>query len=299
MKKLALIPLGLFCLLVIFSCTNDPQKKGPDATASAFLDALREDDYEKAKTFCTPSTANKLNMAKSFSSFGFNPYGQSHTIVETDESGDYARVYYTLGNDEEEKLLKLRNTDGKWEVIASKTDLSVDNDNDNDIDLDFGDLDEGLDDLADEISGGLKTLGDSLDSLFTGLEDGEIDFDNDEDEDDGIPTGEKYLKFRKGKDAKATATAFLNALKYSDYDNAKRYASKGTADVLDMQFNTGKSTVKDFSIVDVIEDGDYRRVIYMEEGLDSAGGKELKLGPDSEGNWEVIMSKSDFNDLSK
>ncbi len=288
----------MLCLLLVFSCTSNPQKKGPDATASAFLDALRDDDYEKAKTFCTPSTAKKLNMFKTFTSIGFNPYGGPHTIVRTDESGDYARVYYTLGDDEEEKLLKLRNTEGKWEVIASKTDLSASDEKDNNSGLDFGDLNEDLDDLADEISGGLKNLGDSLDSLVTSIGDGDININKGDEEDDGIPTGEKYLEFRKGKDVRATATAFLNALKYSDYDNAKKYASKSTAGVLEMQFNTGKSNVKDFSIIDVIEDGEYRRVIYMEEGLKS-GGKELKLGPDSEGNWEVIMTKSDFNDLDK
>ena len=288
MKNTLFSLFGLLCLFIVFSCSNNPQRKGPEETASAFLDALMDDDYEKARTYCTPSTADKLKMAESFSKVGFNPYSQPYDIVRTDESDDYARVYYTQGKDDEEKVIKLREKDSKWEVIASKTDMAANKEED-EPDFDFGDFDDELKDIGEDISDGFEALGDSLDSLLSDIPNGDIDLEEDE-----TPTGEKYLEYRKGKDEKETATAFLTAMKYGDYDGAKRYASKSTGNVLDMQFGAKEEEMKEFEIVSVIEDGDYRRVIYNEDGV---GGKELKLGKDSKGNWEVIMSKSDFNKM--
>lgn len=283
MKPTLVITLTLFSIFFVLTCSN-PQKQGPTETASAFLDALAENDYDKAKSYCTPSTADKLDMAKTVANIGLNPYARHHTIVGEEVSGDYAKVYYEFSKDEEQ-LIKLRNTSGKWEVIASKDIMGTKKeDDDNDLDLDFGNLDEEMDDFIDDATGGLKTLTDSLDDLLGDLKDIEITDPN------KVSTGETYLEYRIGKSPEEIAEAFLTAKKNENAEEAKRYISEKSVEVLDMQVMNGGFTGKDFIIQNVEKDGKYRKVFYVEEGLQTET-QELKLGPDSEGNWEVILSK--------
>lgn len=283
MKYTSTLFFGLLFALFLAACSGNPQKAGPKPTAEAFLMAMNNGDYDRAKEYCTPDSRDKLDWMSSFSKLGANPNAEPFKIVREELSGDYARVYYTQGDDKE-KLLKLRNTTGKWEVIASKTDISEEESEGMES---FGDM---ADESADNFNKSMEDFSKSLEDLGEELENG---FDMDEDEDDE-DLALKYKSLREGKSPAEIASGFLTALKYNDYDGAKKYASSRTADVLDMK--SGLSDDKNFGEFEIgktVEEGEYATVHYTdEEGKD----KTVKLGVDKEGNWEVIMTKSDFND---
>lgn len=251
-------------LVVILSlwsmgCSNDPQKKGPKETAEAFLLAMQHGDYEKAKEYCSEGTAKNLDLMETMSRFGANPAMESFEIKDVKEDGTYATVTYDQGN-EQGKLLQLRQDDGKWVVVMSKTDM-----------------------------GGKKES--EPEPIF--------DDKKDESDEDSIAPADKYRSYRDGKTAKEVAEAFVKALEYGDYDAAMRYGSKSTNEMLDMQksmkaLDSDKKEEKPKTIVRVEEEGEFAKAYYKEKG--SKEEKVLKLGKDDNGNWEVIMTKSEMED---
>lgn len=290
MKKLTSLSALFIFALLIAACGSNPQKAGPSPTAEAFLSALQAGDYEEAKEYCSPESRDKLDMMASLSSLGANPNAKDFKIEREELSGDYARVYYTQ-EDSREKMLKLRNTTGKWEVIASKTDLSAEEEEASPVD-EFGDeFAEGMEEGLEQFSASLDSSMEKISESFEGIGNGS---DGEEESED---TGLKYMEVRKGKSPEQIAEGFLTALKYSDYEGAKKYSSARTADVLDMKSGlAGDEKFGEFEMGSTKLEGEYASVGY----LDSKGRKQkIKLGKDSQGNWEVIMTKSDFNDLDK
>lgn len=248
-----------FLLTLLHGCSSDPQKKGPKETAEAFLKAMQFGDFEKAKTFCSEGTAQNLTMVETMSKLGANPMKEDFEIKDVKEDGNYATVTYDQGT-ETGKILQLREDEGKWVVVMSKTD--------------FG--------------GGTKTDTDTPDNLS-----------GDEDEAEKVVPAIKYEAYREGKSAQQTAEAFMKALEFGNYDAAMRYGSQSTNDMLEYQKsmaaldNDTKSEVKKV-IKRVEEDGDFAKAYYVEEGKKDE--KVLKLGKDDNGNWEVIMTKSEIED---
>lgn len=252
----------IFCsiLVLLFAgCGANPQRQGPQETAEAFLTALQFDDYEKAKTYCSEGTAKNLGLMETMSSLGANPMKEQFTIISTKEEGDYATVTYDQGK-ESGKQLQLRNDDGKWVVVMSKTDF-----------------------------GGSKSSEPDSPS---------VDLDDDSDA-EKTPPGDQYESFRTGKTAMETAEAFVKALNFQDYEAAMRYGSSSTNDILDYQksmaaLGSDKKDSPEKKILRVKEDGDFAKAYYQEAG--SKGEKVLKMGKDDHGNWEVIMTKSELNE---
>ncbi len=246
-------------VLVLNGCSSDPQKKGPKETAEAFLKAMQFGDFEKAKTFCSEGTAQNLTMVETMSNLGANPMKEEFEIKDVKEDGNYATVIYDQGA-ETGKVLQLREDEGKWVVVMSKTD--------------FG--------------GGTKTDTDEPDNAVDGA-----------DSEEKVVPAIKYEAYREGKSAQQTAEAFMKALEFGNYDAAMRYGSQSTNDMLEYQKSMAaldddkKSEVKK-EIKRVEEDGDFAKAYYTEEGKKDE--KVLKLGKDDKGNWEVIMTKSEMEE---
>lgn len=252
---LALVLIGTF-----YACSNDPQRKGPQETAEAFLKAMQYGNYEEAKQYCSEGTAKNLDLYETMSSLGANAKAEPFTITKTEEDGDYATVTYDQGA-EKDKRLQLHKNEGKWEVMMSKSD--------------FG----GTKDKEEEKKPAADSPSDS--------------------EENEEAVADKYRSYREGKTAKEVAEAFFKALDHNDYEAAKRYGSKTTNDVLDMQASMAalgddKKKAKTHTILRVEEDGDYANAYYKEEGEKLE--KVLKMGKDSNGLWSVMMTKSDFGD---
>ena len=266
-----ILPIMMLAILLALSgCSNNPQRKGPEETAEAFLRAMQFGDYDKAATFCSEGTAKNLTLMKTMSDIGANPLKEDFEITSVKEDGEYATVKYDQG-DKKGKVLQLREDDHHWVVLANKADFSGDDSK--------------------------KKKSPSFD----------LNLDDDEGEDDEIEVekkskplpSEKYQSYRDGKSAKQTAEAFLKAIQYGKYKTAMRYGSKSTNENLGFQesmssLDSDKDESGDVEILRVKEDGDYAKVYYQEEGKKRE--KVLKLGKDEKDNWEVIMSKSDMSD---
>jgi limonene-1,2-epoxide hydrolase len=251
--------LTVLVLLLGAACGNNPQKQGPKETAEAFLKALQFGDYEKAKTYCSEGTAKNLGMMETMAGLGANPMAEEFTILDAKEEGDYATVTYDQGK-EKGKILQLRKDEGKWVVVMSKTDMGGSKDDD-------------------------ATANDAL--------------DNSTDTKDEISPAVKYKSFRDGKSAQEVAEAFMKALEYKDYEVAMRYGSQSTNDMLDYQksmaaLSDDKKEEPVKTVTRVEEDGDFAKAYYKESGKKDE--KVLKLGKDENGNWEVIMTKSEMEE---
>ena len=180
-------------VLVLNGCSSDPQKKGPKETAEAFLKAMQFGDFEKAKTFCSEGTAQNLTMVETMSNLGANPMKEEFEIKDVKEDGNYATVIYDQG-DETGKVLQLREDEGKWVVVMSKTD--------------FG--------------GGTKTDTDEPDNAVDGT-----------DSEEKVVPAIKYEAYREGKSAQQTAEAFMKALEFgnaSRFAKHQRYAGVSEID---------------------------------------------------------------------
>ncbi len=276
------------CLLLLVGC-NDPQKTSPRATADVFLAELQQGNYESAKVYCTPESADKLDLFESFSSMGANPFSETYTILREEADGNYARVFYTQG-DGPEKMIRLRNTTGKWEVMATKNDLAA-GDNDAEMDIDLGEdelkeIGKGIGEVAKGVGEGLKKgmeeFGEEMQDLSEDMEDS---FELRE------TPGHKYREYREDKTPEEIAAAFLTALSYNDEKGAKRYASKQTANLLSMNLSNG-SKYDDFELQRTQLDGEYAKVFYTLPATEDEE-RVLKMRKDSYGNWEVLMTKDD------
>jgi ketosteroid isomerase-like protein len=256
-NRTLILPM-LLILMALAACSGNPQKQGPKETAEAFLTALQFGDYDKAKTYCSEGTAKNLALMETMSGLGANPMKEKFTIKDVKEEGEYATVTYDQAA-ETDKILQLRHDEGKWVVVMSKTDM-----------------------------GGPKKSDDKPDNIF--------DADDKKDE---TPPADKYKSYREGKSAQEVAEAFVKALNYKDFDAAMRYGSKSTNDMLDYQksmsaLSDDKKDNPEKTILRVTEDGDFAQAFYKEAG--KKGEKVLKLGKDDNGNWEVIMSKSEMDE---
>lgn len=268
-----LLALVLAGFIFFQGCGDNPQKEGPEATANAFLKAMQFGDYDKASSYCSESTAKNLGLMSTMSGFGANPMKEDFEITGSEVDGDYATVFYDQGG-KQGKRVNLRNDNGKWVVLANKADFGTDSDNKQGNSLfDSEEEEEEEDESEDE----------PADLFSKKTEESPAD---------------KYLEYRKGKSAEQVAKSFLKALQYGDYEQAKRYGSKSTNEMLEMQSSLSGLGDKDkkgeMTVLRVKEDGDFAQAFYKEAG--KKGEKILKLGKDDQGNWEVIMSKNEINE---
>lgn len=93
-----------------------------------------------------------------------------------------------------------------------------------------------------------------------------------------------------------TAKNFLNALQELDFETAKKYATSGSAEVLDMMKSMTSAAPegempepKAVEVTNVEEDGETAKVTYTLEGEEETQTVDLKM---EEGEWKVVFDKS-------
>jgi hypothetical protein len=96
---------------------------------------------------------------------------------------------------------------------------------------------------------------------------------------------------------KETAEKFLTHINNLQFEEAKAYATEGTASLLDMvagfaAMSDEKPESTAFEILDVTEDGDKATVTYKNEGAEEAETLTLVK---QEGKWLVDFNKEDMN----
>lgn len=128
MKKLITIVLSIaFAGVLLQSCKGD--KAGdPKEAATAFLNSLKDMDYEKAKELGTDETDKMLDMMSAFSSMMPDSLKEeakkiTFNISDAKVEGDACTVTFSSsdapGNTDEIKLIKV---DGKW-LVDMKMDM--------------------------------------------------------------------------------------------------------------------------------------------------------------------------------
>jgi len=100
-----------------------------------------------------------------------------------------------------------------------------------------------------------------------------------------------------GVGPKETAEKFLTHLNNLEFQEAKAYATEGTASLLDMvasfaAMSDEKPEATAFEILDVTEDGDKATVTYKNEGAEEAETLTLVK---QDGKWLVDFNKEDMN----
>ena len=253
--------LAAFVLLLLIAACGGGNRKTPQDAAQGFLDAISAGDYDGAREYCTEGTKGNLTLLETFSGLGANPSQGKFEITREDVQGDYATVYYN--KEGSEQFVRLHKEGDQWLVLANKGDMGMGKDKEKDSKPDL------LKDMEEEAAEEPADL---------------------------------YKPERDGKNAEEIANEFLLAFSYNDLDKAKHFASKSTAEALSMQSGldtdeNGKKVSTEFKISKVDERGEYASVFYKNKG--DLKAKELKLGKDKHGNWEVIMTKSDFSDWDK
>ncbi len=125
MKRLILAILVIVVLLAVSACG-----KKPETTARAFLDAVAEHDFAKAKELATEDSQALLSMAESFVNEMSDEQKtemekKEYAITKTEIDGDNAIVTFEeweLSKPDQKKTntLNLVKIDGDWKVKVEK-----------------------------------------------------------------------------------------------------------------------------------------------------------------------------------
>jgi hypothetical protein len=99
----------------------------------------------------------------------------------------------------------------------------------------------------------------------------------------------QFRKFRDGKSAMEIAKAFFNAMDNNDGQTGKRYASRASGEAVEYFQMRRQSSFHSTTVLRVEEHGAFAVAYYTEKK--DPGEKELTLGKDPYGNWQVIMTK--------
>lgn len=99
----------------------------PAGVAENFLTAIKNLDFEKAATFATDEAKPLLDMMKGFmTNLTDEQKAEAEKqktlplkIGKVEETGDTAKVYYTIG-DQEEQFVDLVKVEGNWKVKFDK-----------------------------------------------------------------------------------------------------------------------------------------------------------------------------------
>lgn len=110
-------------------CMTGCQKNTPSYVALQFLEAINNNDFAKAKKYCTED-AKKLmevmeNMMKMVpkEQLQKSKLKESISVLREEIAGDKALVVYKSSKSEKEEMLKMKKVNGKWLVSMDKGDL--------------------------------------------------------------------------------------------------------------------------------------------------------------------------------
>lgn len=117
---------ALFALVALLF-TSCGAGNSPAGVAENFLNAIKNLDFEKAGTYATEEAKPLLDMMKGFmTNLTDEQKAEAEKqkalplkIGKVEETGDTAKVYYTIG-DQEEQAVDLVKVDGNWKVKFDK-----------------------------------------------------------------------------------------------------------------------------------------------------------------------------------
>ena len=121
MKKL--MSIGFVLLFSFFMVSCGGSSDNPQDVAIEFMDALGDQDYDKAKDLGTENTIMMIGMIESMASMA--PEGEDSeemgeiTWGETEIDGDNATCFYST-EDKADQQVDLVKVDGDWKVDMKK-----------------------------------------------------------------------------------------------------------------------------------------------------------------------------------
>ena len=121
MKKL--MSIGFVLLFSFFMVSCGGSSDNPQDVAKGFMDALGDQDYDKAKDLGTENTIMMIGMIESMASMA--PEGEDSeemgeiTWGETEIDGDNAICFYST-EDKADQQVDLVKVDGDWKVDMKK-----------------------------------------------------------------------------------------------------------------------------------------------------------------------------------
>lgn len=115
----------MFAIITIGACNigNTPSK-----SASVFLNAFNEKNYEEARNYATPETIKLIDLMENLSKMSTSIDSVKHSKIEVvDEKidGETAVVTFREEGSSESETVNLKKLDGKWLVHITKTDMSA------------------------------------------------------------------------------------------------------------------------------------------------------------------------------
>jgi len=117
-------PCFLLLVLILAGCGGNT----PSKSASKFLNAFNEKDYEEARKYASPETAKLVDLMESLSKMSTSIDTLQHNKIEVVSEkidGETATVTFREEGSDETEDIKLKKIDGKWMVHITKTEISA------------------------------------------------------------------------------------------------------------------------------------------------------------------------------
>jgi hypothetical protein len=124
-NKLTKTVLPAIVILLIFQACN--MGNSPSKSASKFLNAFNEKDYNEARKYATEETIKLVDLMESLSKMSTSIDSIQHKKIEVVSEkieGESAIVTFREAGSDETEDLNLKKIDGKWLVHITKTDIS-------------------------------------------------------------------------------------------------------------------------------------------------------------------------------
>ncbi len=114
----------IFIMLFVSSCMKD----SPSVVALDFLQAIEDEDYDRARKLSTEETGKMINLLESLSDISDQSTKGASTgkpeILNERIEGDTAYVEFRHTGDDATDILELRRVDGRWLAHVTKDSLS-------------------------------------------------------------------------------------------------------------------------------------------------------------------------------
>lgn len=127
-KAFRIMAVAVLGLTMAVSCGKSDEDQVKQV-ATDFLTAFNKMDFDGAKKYATPESAEQLDAYKSLAAMGGATEAPKFDveITKVEINGEDATANYTLkaeGKDAEEAALKLKKVDGKWLAVYQKEGFS-------------------------------------------------------------------------------------------------------------------------------------------------------------------------------
>jgi len=120
MKKL--MSIGFVLLFSFFMVSCGGSSDNPQDVAKAFMEALADQDYDKAKDLGTENTVMMIGMIEGMAGMAEGEEAEAGELTwgDTEIDGDSAVCYYSEEGKEGQQQVDLIKVDGDWKVDMKK-----------------------------------------------------------------------------------------------------------------------------------------------------------------------------------